>query len=415
MPFGAGNSLQRMKPETEGLTRVQKDWLRHFDKAVSAYLENARTNNVSDTTYTNYEKRINYFRVYMIDKEGCADITPERIYGFRTWLLERKLSIATVRQYLIEITTFLDWCTWDEHKYFDVKVPTHILPKRRKQPYGKLLTGDDVRKLLETKRLANGKLSTDPMYIRRRAISLIMLTMGLRVSEVCALNAKDIDLNKGTLFVAHGKGDKERLLNIPRFAYEAIQMYYEEGDHPNFREDGTQPLFGTWHEGAWRRLIRQHMAQLVENYGEEQIGRKTNPHLLRHAAASYTYLNGASIEEVRQFLGHSEQNTTRIYLQKMFQTVSAPGIENIWNRLEYEAEKESRELEEQKGITIRRINVVEREYVMTAIDADGEEYELNVKAESEESAKLKARVYCNREGLKLKEKVDGTIRIRTKG
>ena len=416
MAMNVGNLKPSSKIEiqTEGLTRRQKEWLGHFDKAVHEYLLNAETNNVSATTLQNYKWRLNYFRVYMVDKEGCADITPDKIYGFRTWLLERKLSISTVRQYLKEVLAFLDWCTWEEHKFYDVTIPAHIIPKKRKQPYGKLLSAEDITKLINARHLKSGKIVTEPQYLRRRAIALIMLTMGLRVSEVCGLNAQDIDLEKGTLFVAHGKGDKQRLLNIPRFAYDALQMYMEEGDHPDFRADGTQALFGTWHEGSWRRLIRQHMAQLVESYGSEQIGRKINPHLLRHAAASFTYLNGASLEEVRQFLGHSEQSTTRIYLQKMFQAVSAPGIENIWNRLEHDAEQETREMEEQTGVKVRRINVVEREYVMIATNDEGEEFELNVTAESEDSAKLKARVYCNREGLKLKEKVDGTIRIRVR-
>lgn len=403
---------EHMKPQTEGFTRTQKDWLAHFDKAVREYLREAEQNGLSKTTIDNYTGRINQFRVYMIDKEGCADITPERLYGFRQWLVERGLGNATVRQYIVEISTFLEWCTWEEHKFYDIKIPTHLLPKNKRVPYGKLLTADDVTKLVTWKTTSKGKPVTDSAYIRRRALSIIMLTMGLRVSEVCTLQAKDIDLDQGTIFVAHGKGDKQRLLAMPKVAYDSVQMYMEEGDHPDFRENREAYVFGTMYRGErWRRLSRQAAGQLASNYGIEQLGRKLNPHLLRHAAASFSYLNGASIEDVRQFLGHSFQSTTKLYIQRMFQTVSAPGIENIWNRLDYESEKGTRAVEEQKGIKIRRMNVVEKEYIMIASDAEGNEYELSINAESAESARMKAVVYCNRSGLALKQNANGTYRI----
>lgn len=399
-------------PETKGFTARQKEWIATFDRATKKFLEDKRVNGESTNTIENYERRINYFRVFMIDAQGCSKITPEIIYDFRQWLVERGLKTSSVRQYMKEVCAFIDWCTWDEHKYYDVKVPTRAIPKGGKTNYTKVLTHDEVVKMVELPKLASGRVSTDKFYLRRRAVNLTLMMCGLRANELCMLDAKDFNMDEATIHVRHGKGDKERLLKVPKALYDSLQLYWEEGEHPDFRENPDAPLFGFMQNGEWKRLNRWKVADLVQTYTKAAIGRKLNPHALRHVAASFTYLSGASLEEVRQFLGHGSEQTTKIYLQKMFSTVSAPGIENLWDRLDYESGKAVSAVEEQEGVKIRRINVVERDFIMIATDDNGDEYELNIKAESEESARMKAVVYCNRNGLKLKENRNGTYRIR---
>lgn len=405
-----------IKTDMNTLSPAQLEWVNRYDDATKAYLKNAEVNELSRQTIGNYERRIGFFRVYMVDEQKCARVTPEVMFAYREWLLEvRNLSVSSVRQYLREIISFLNWCTWEEHPYFtDIELPKHIMPKAKRKPYTRILTKEEIEKLANIKQTKYG-VKASSYYLRRRAVCIVMLMLGLRCSEVVGLDVQDIDLNKGTLYVRHGKGDKQRLLKMPKPVYDAVQMYMEEGDHPDFHldENKTLALFGIVRptDGSWKRVSRSDVYDIAGVYTKETIGRKLNPHALRHAAASFTYLNGASLEEVRQFLGHSDQTTTKIYLQKLFQTVSAPGIETIWDRFSYDSEKAVRAVEEQIGVKIRK-NVVERNYLMIATNDEGEEFELDIMAESEESARLKALVYCNRNGLKLAERTDGKYRMR---
>lgn len=398
------------------LTPEQKAWLDNYDRAVKAYIQNANTNELSKQTIKNYSVRLNFFRIFMVNEEKCRNIDPQVVFEFREWLMnKRRLSASSTRQYLREVTMFLDWCTWEEHPYFKgIELPKHVMPKVKKKPYMRLLSKEEIEKMVAFKETKQG-VSTNGNYLRRRAMCLLMLMLGLRCGEVIGLEYRDINLTDGTLYVRHGKGDKQRLLRLPKAVYYTLQIYIEEGDHPDFHDEANanSPLFvkRRYGNGDWTALIPADVYDLVGVYTMETIGRKMNPHSLRHAAASFTYLNGASLEEVRQFLGHSDQTTTKIYLQKLFETVSAPGIENIWDRMAYDSEGAEKRVEEQIGVRVRRTNVIDKEFTFIAKSNDDEEYELNITAESEESARLKAIVYCNRNGLKLVEKDDGKARL----
>ena len=417
--FNADNLVHKetyVAQKADSLNAEQIAWLNNYDKAVESYLKYAEVNELSKQTIKNYSVRLNFFRIFMIDEAECSNITPQVVFEFREWLMgERGLSASSTRQYLREVLTFLDWCTWEEHPYFrGIELPKHVMPKVKKKPYTRTLSKEEIEKLCAFKATKSG-VKVEKNYLRRRTMCLLMLMLGLRCGEVISLEVRDINMTEGTLYVRHGKGDKQRLLRLPKAAYSALQIYFEEGDHPDFHaeENQTLPLIGKKRNGNgdWVALTNADAYDLVERYTIETIGRRLNPHALRHAAASFTYLNGASLEEVRQFLGHSDQTTTKIYLQRLFETVSAPGIENIWDRMAYDSEQAEKHVEEQIGVKIRRTNVVEQEYTFFARTNDGEEYELNITAESEENARLKAIVYCNRNGLKLVEKDDGKARL----
>lgn len=141
---------------------------------------------------------------------------------------------------------------------------------------------------------------------RDRAAVLLMLNCGLRVSEVCALDMADVELTerKGMIHVRGGKGDKARSIPINRTAREGLRAWLEaRGDDPGRVFTGKRG-----HEltpsGLQRRI--------------EELGRlaklEVTPHSLRHSFAKNLVDAGVSLEKVAMLLGHSNLNTTRIYI-----------------------------------------------------------------------------------------------------
>jgi site-specific recombinase XerD len=160
---------------------------------------------------------------------------------------------------------------------------------------------------------------------RDRAIIAVFYGCGLRKMEGTQLNITDIDLQKRLLFVAKGKGNKQRHVPIAHKHAEDIRSYLEEGRewflYEHYAKDYTSkyakkkaPDTGAFFIGQHgERLQRfyQRLEYLKEKAGiEKQFGL----HTLRHSIATHLAMSGMPIEEIARFLGHSSLDSTQIYV-----------------------------------------------------------------------------------------------------
>ena len=164
----------------------------------------------------------------------------------------------------------------------------------------------------------------------------------MRVSEAAGLDVHDVDLDALTMLV-RGKGNKQRLVVMGEPARAAIERYLRDGraaligkarrasaeDGRWKMDDGTavdrarpssivhrpsssQALFinrnGT-------RLSQRRIQLIVRKYAlAAGIDARVHPHLLRHTFATHLLDGGAELRVVQELLGHSNPNTTQIYL-----------------------------------------------------------------------------------------------------
>ncbi len=131
----------------------------------------------------------------------------------------------------------------------------------------------------------------------------LLISTGMRVSELCSLNRDDIDL-EGLTATVIGKGDKQRTVFISERASSFVREYLIS------RDDGDPAV--VYHNG--QRLNRFQVYHICTSVGKKYIGRSTNPHLFRHTIATHSALSGMPIQEVQQILGHSNVNTTMRYV-----------------------------------------------------------------------------------------------------
>ena len=146
-----------------------------------------------------------------------------------------------------------------------------------------------------------------PLGVRDRAILEVLYAAGLRVSELIALRAEDVDFELGVL-TCLGKGGKERLVPLGQQARAWIRRYLEEVRGAGRRS----PVLFLSHRGG--KLSRMGLWGIVRRHAlAAGLERQLTPHVLRHSFATHLLERGADLRAVQAMLGHADISTTQIY------------------------------------------------------------------------------------------------------
>jgi len=166
----------------------------------------------------------------------------------------------------------------------------------RKLP--RFLSLDELERLFKTPDV------TTLLGARDRVILELLYGSGLRVSELAGLNRQDIDASS-LLVRVQGKGSKERIVPITRYALEGIQNYLQ------MREDDQEALLLNY-QGS--RLSVRSIRRILEKLAlEAGIPKHLHPHMLRHSFATHLLDGGADLRSVQELLGHAKLSSTQIY------------------------------------------------------------------------------------------------------
>jgi len=147
--------------------------------------------------------------------------------------------------------------------------------------------------------------------VRNKLMLKILLTTGMRISELLNLKKSDINIkDKEIHFKIIGKGNKERTAMIAHDNIKVLWKRYLNEDSYNegnyfFCTDKKKQMYG--------KYVALLIKQVLEYTGIKVT--KSSPHMLRHSFACYTYYSvDIGLEELRDLLGHSDISTTQIYL-----------------------------------------------------------------------------------------------------
>jgi integrase len=146
---------------------------------------------------------------------------------------------------------------------------------------------------------------------RDLAIVGLMLLQGLRSAEVMALNPEDVLLSEGQLRV-RGKGNKLRFLPL---APETVQLieHYMRLERPN---PCSAALFVSLKGPARGQRMTPAGLRSLFRYHRCTTGVKlANPHRFRHTFASDMLRAGVSLPALMRLMGHSDIQTTLLYVQ----------------------------------------------------------------------------------------------------
>ncbi len=154
--------------------------------------------------------------------------------------------------------------------------------------------------------------------LKVRAMILFMFRTGVRVSELCALRRRDVDLENGTAGIYRAKGGKSRTVHFDAATADALVAYWScRGDQ--LRGSGTFPAFsgrdkaGTPGNAISPRTVEHIVADLCKVIGIES---DVTPHSFRHGLATELVRRRVRESTVQTILGHASPQTTRIYVHK---------------------------------------------------------------------------------------------------
>jgi len=166
------------------------------------------------------------------------------------------------------------------------------------------LTAQEVEKVVAAVR------TDTPTTLRNRAMVLVMARLGLRATEVIAIQLDDIDWRAGEILI-RGKGQLHDRLPIPKDVGKALAEYIKLE-----RKSPSRALF-VRHHAPRVGFTNAQLLNVVLKETFERAGIKPTPyvgsHILRHSLAVNMVRHGASLDEIGDILRHRSRSSTMIY------------------------------------------------------------------------------------------------------
>ena len=266
---------------------MDRDFLYHKINDFILHLEKEK--NYSKHTLRAYRRDLETFFGFLEEKRMSV-VDQNVITFFVGYLLKYGLDARTVARKLSSLKSFFK--TLKKMGIVTENPAAGIKTPKTKKHLPGFLTYEQVKQGLEI---------GDP---RDKAIMELLYSCGLRASELVGLNVSDIDLNREEVRIT-GKGDKQRIVPLGRFAKRAVVQYLQE-------RKSKGPQFFLNYRGArlstrsLQRIVRKYLMRLARAAG-------TNPHILRHSFATHLLDNGADLRAVQELLGHASLSTVQIY------------------------------------------------------------------------------------------------------
>jgi len=266
---------------------------------------------LSQNTTEAYERDLRRYREFLA-QQGVSDGTNASDSDIAAFVSHvsglrrpdgRHYSAATAARSLASVRAFhrflLQEGTSESDPSADVSRPK--VPRSLPRP----LTVEEIQRLVES------PSDRTPASLRDRAALELLYGAGLRVSELVGLDVDDVDLDDDASVRVVGKGDKERVVPIGRYASHAVSSYLVSG-RPSLAGPRSRAALLLNQRGG--RLTRQGCAKILASHVKRAgITRRVTPHTLRHSFATHLLEGGADVRVVQELLGHASVSTTQIY------------------------------------------------------------------------------------------------------
>jgi integrase/recombinase XerD len=289
-----------------------------MEEQVSSFLLHlAEKRGLSANTAAAYRTDLEQF-IGFLRERGTADwqaVGHDDVLAFLLFLRERRYANSTVARRTAAVKSFYAYLTAQGFVPAD---PTERIDSPKVDRYlPKSLSPNQVDELLELP-LRN----PTPERLRDKAMIEMLYATGMRVSELVALNLRDVDMDEERVRCL-GKASRERVLPLSGSAVTALEEYLDIA-RPQLSRSAAQKIDALFLNHRGKRLTRQGFWLILKGYAEELGIHDLTPHTLRHSFAAHMLSNGADIRAVQALLGHASISTTQIYTQVSQQGPQGP-------------------------------------------------------------------------------------------
>ncbi len=277
------------------LTEIIQEWMLDLD--------------VLPSTKADYKRKIELWFRWLASR-GIDTREPERhhILEYKQYLQDQGKSIFTSNSYVTIVKIFYSYC--EVRRYYD-NIGLGIKSSRKhKEHYKHPLSRKESNLLLDS-------IDTSCLIGKRDKLMIaLMLTNGLRTCEVARANIEDFDKEgEQTILYIQRKGriDKRERVAIPAIIDELLEDYISCREFELY-----EPLFLSHSFGNKKptRLAKSSISAIIKRRIKD-IGinnPKITAHSLRHTCGSLMVEENMDVEDIKDMLGHSDTNVTRIYI-----------------------------------------------------------------------------------------------------
>lgn len=237
-----------------------------------------------------------YKRTCLKLAEATGKTFPEiGVYDIRFFLANEKsrgLYARSVENQRANLSAFFQWMTQEE-----------LIPKNPCLNIKPIKYTDEIR--LPFSEVEIDALRGACNTLKERAIIEILLSTGIRVSELSALRVDDINMHTMAVHIRHGKGDKARITYATNVAMKHFTTYLDQRS-----EGGELAFYNAQHNALLSGGVRYILKTIASRAGVENV----HPHRFRRTFASGLAARGMPVQEIQLLLGHSNVNTTMEYV-----------------------------------------------------------------------------------------------------
>ena len=287
-------------------------------RAVRSYLDHLVVERgLADNTLKSYRRDLRRYAGWLAGRgvESLDDVREETVTAFLVALREGDadhppLSAGSAARTVVAVRGFHRFTVREGLAQVDPSAAVRPPAPAKRLP--KALPLADIERILD----AAGAPGT-ALALRDRALLELLYGTGARISEAVGLDLDDLDLGdpedtEGGTVLLRGKGSKERMVPVGRYAREAVEAYLVRG-RPELSSVG-RGLPALFLNARGGRLSRQSAWTVLVKAAERAgVSAEVSPHTLRHSFATHLLDGGADVRVVQELLGHASVTTTQVY------------------------------------------------------------------------------------------------------
>ena len=262
--------------------------------------------NYSRLTAEAYGKDLESFSKFIQSEYGAQDLDQVNYSQIRSWivsLVEKGLSNRTINRKVSTLKTYYKFLLKIERiecspllKHKALKVD-----KKIQVPFSEMEISNVLNDLLQ---------KDDFVAVRDRFVVELLYSTGIRRIELVELQMSSLDLDRRILKVL-GKRNKERIIPLLESVSSTAKQYLRLRSELQCIIDGKY-LFLTL-KGA--KIYETLVYRIINSYFSLVSSKvKKSPHVIRHSFATHLLNQGASLNAVKELLGHASLSSTQVYL-----------------------------------------------------------------------------------------------------
>lgn len=281
-----------------------------IDDIYREYLYEIKSKNYTERTIKGYKNNLAKFFKYCkeeLELEELEEITHIHIKKYLNYLNDKGLSSSYINTILKNVRSFYNYCYAEE---YCINVAKKLSWLKEKKTIISTFTDAEIRKMLDYYK------GNNYLNVRNKTLIWLFVDTGLRNFEVC--NLKRTDVRESIIFVANGKGNKERVVPISPMLKKQLIKYERIRDA--YLKDSLLHYDNYFLSFYHKPLTVEAIERVVKLAGEGCNVRDTircSPHTLRHYYSQTQLKNGLDVYSLSRLLGHSKIATTQIYLNSM--------------------------------------------------------------------------------------------------